>query len=136
MAFLFGRIKKPASLLKKKEARYTPPPLGPPTPPRGNRLLAPTITDLTAILAILQSVDTAAILCNEIDNALEPEHEERQALKDLRKGLENLKSDIMVYEILLSPMEMDTPPSLGQQYVWGRAQARMLTQPIIHNITE
>ena len=61
----------------------------PPSPPRDNPLLAPTITDLTAILAILRSVDTAATLvCNEIDNALEPEHEERQALKDLRKGLE------------------------------------------------
>ena len=95
---------------------YTPPSYGPYDSP----LLAPTITDLTAILAILRSVDTAATLvCNEIDNALEPEHEERQALKDLRKGLENLKSDIMVYEVLLSPKEMDTPPGLGQQYVMG-----------------
>ena len=58
-------------------------------------------------------------MCNEIDNALEPEHQERQALKDLRKGLENLKSDIMLYDVLLSPMEMDTPPSPKQQYVMG-----------------
>ena len=91
-----------------------------PSLPHGSPLLAPTITDLRAILAILRSVDTAATLvCNEIDNALEPEHEERRALKDLRKGLDNLKSDIMLYEVLLSPMAMDTPLSLRQQYVMG-----------------
>ena len=77
-------------------------------------------TGPAAIIAILRSVDAAVTLfCNEIDKALEPEHEERQALKDLRKGLENLKSDIMLYEVLLSPMEIDTPPSLKQQYVMG-----------------
>ena len=52
------------------------------------------------------------MVCNEIDKALEPEHEERQALKVLRRGLENLKSDMMLYEVLLSPMKMVNPPSL------------------------
>ena len=79
--------------------------------------LAATIMDLAAIL---RAIDTAATLvCDGTDEATEPEHEERQALKDLRKGLENLKSDIMVYEVLLGPMEMDTPLSLRQQYVMG-----------------
>ena len=92
---------------------HTPPSYGPYDSP----FLAPTITDPTAILTILRSVDTAATLvCNEIDNALEPEHEERQAPKDLRKWLGNLKSDIMLYEILLSPMAI---LSLRQQYVMG-----------------
>ena len=73
-----------------------------------------TITDLAAIL------HTAAILvCDEINKAPEPEHEERQALKDLGKGLDNLKSDIMAYEVLLGSMAMDYPLSLRQQYVMG-----------------
>jgi len=77
--------------------------------------------DLVTIIAILRSVDTAATLvCNEIDNGLEhahedPEHEERQALNNLRKGVENLKSDIMVYKVLLE----DIDHSLILLYVMG-----------------
>jgi ApbE superfamily uncharacterized protein (UPF0280 family) len=57
---------------------------------------------MAAILAVLQSVDAAATLvCNLIDKILEPEHEVRQALKDLRKEVENLKSDVLVYEVLM-----------------------------------
>jgi hypothetical protein len=77
---------------------------------------------MAAILAILQSVDaTATLVCNEIDKALEPEHEERQGLKDLRKGVENLKSDILVYEVLMKN------PDFGceQEYVIGlRSQSQ------------
>jgi len=60
-------------------------------------------------------------VCNEINKTLglEPEHEERHALKDLRKGVENLKSDIIVYEVLLGSTEKDTGFSLVQQYVIG-----------------
>jgi len=79
----------------------------------------PTIADLATIL---RSVDTAATLVNVIDKALEPEHEERQALKDLRKGVENLKSDIVAYEVLLSSTEKDTGSSLVvQRFVMGCA---------------
>ena len=98
-------------------SRYTPsryiPPLAPP-PPRRN----PTITDLVAILLVVDIATT--LVCNEIDKAPKPEHEEeRQALKNLREGVENMKSDIMLYEVLLSPMARDTPLSLRQQYVMG-----------------
>ena len=64
-------------------------------------------------------------MVNVIDKALEPEHEERQPLKDLRKGVENLKSDIIAYEVLLSSMEKDTGSSLVQRYVIGlRSQSQ------------
>ena len=87
------------------------------------------------ILAILRSVDTAAALvCNEIDNVLEPEHEvpeheERQALEDLRKGVENLRSDIIVYDVLLKSIEVHL---MWRYVMWLRSHA----EPIIHNITE
>ena len=87
--------------------------------------------DLKAnILAILRSIDTSATLvCNELDNALEPEHEVaehevRQALKVLRKGVVNLRSDIIVYNVLLNYC-------LIRQYVMG-----LRSVPIIHNITD
>jgi len=67
------------------------------------------MADPGTILAILQFVGAAAMLvCEAIDKVIELEHEERQALKDLRKGVENLKSDTMVYKILLNAMETDT----------------------------
>jgi len=65
-------------------------------------------------------------VCNEIDNAPEPEHEVpehevRQALKDLRKAVENLRSDIIVYNVLLK--ELDRRPI--QRYVMGlRSQSQ------------
>jgi len=81
----------------------------------------------TKFFAILQSVDTAATLvCNEIDNALEPEregpeHEVRQALKVLRKGVENLKSDVIVYDVLLRDLDR----RLTRRYVMGlRSQSQ------------
>jgi len=65
-------------------------------------------------------------VCNEIDNAPEPEHEVaehevRQALKDLRKAVENLRSDIIVYNILLK----DLDHRLEWRYVTGlRSQSQ------------
>jgi hypothetical protein len=65
--------------------------------------------DSGTILSILQLVGTAAMgVCQAIDKALELEHEERQALKDLRTGVEGLKSDTMVYKVLLNAMGNDT----------------------------
>jgi len=88
-----------------------PSPPSPPSPP-----FLPARVDLTAILAILRSVDTVATsVLNEIDNTIEPEHEVRQALKDLRKAVENLKSDIMAYDVLLKGIEYHHV----QRYVMG-----------------
>jgi len=102
---------------------YAPRRLNLPPPP-----YPPGTVDLKAnIFAILRFVDTAATLvCNEIDNALGPEHEVpehevRQALKDLRKGVENLRSDIIVYNVLLK----DIDHRLRWRYVTGlRSQSQ------------
>jgi hypothetical protein len=98
-----------------------------PLPQPASPFLAPTKPSLAAILAILRSVDAAATLvCNEINKALKSEHEV-QALNDLRKGVENLKSDIIVYEVLMKD------PHFGckKGYVIGLRS----TEPIINNIT-
>ena len=72
------------------------------------------------VLAILDFVDAAAIaVCGVIDKALELEleHEARQALKELRKGVESLKSDTMVYKVLLNAMEDDTDLSPYTRFI-------------------
>src|SRR5258706_9523492 len=67
------------------------------------------MADPATILAILQFVGVAAMaVCEAIDKAIELEHEERYALKELRKGVESLKSDTLVYKVLLNAMENDT----------------------------
>ena len=67
------------------------------------------MADPATILTILQFVGVAAVtVCDAIDKAIELEHEERHALKDLRKGVDSLKSDTLVYKVLLNAMENDT----------------------------
>jgi len=67
------------------------------------------MADPSTILAILQLVGTAAMaVCQAADKAIELEHEEKQALKELRKGVEGLKSDTLVYKVLLNAMNSDT----------------------------
>ena len=61
-----------------------------------------------AILAIIQPIDAVATLVyNEVDKPLAVEHEARPVLKDLRKGVESLKSGIMALMVLLSAMRVD-----------------------------
>jgi len=96
---------------------YDIPPSPPPSPapPPYSPLPAPPPVDPDDTLAILRAVDAAATLvCNEVDNALEPEHVDQQTLQDLRKGVENLKSDIVLYKVLL---EKDINLTFIQQYV-------------------
>ena len=82
----------------------TPSPAVPPSSP----LLALPMVDPAAILAIVRPIDTASTLvCNEIDKALELEHEARPALKDLRKGVENLKPSLMTFKVLLNAIRVD-----------------------------
>jgi len=64
------------------------------------------------LLATMQLVSVGATLvCNVINEALqlelELEHETLRALKELRKEVESLKSNTMVYKPLLSAMEKD-----------------------------
>jgi len=97
------------------------------------------MADPATILDILRFVGGAAFAVRQaIDKAIELEYEERQALKELREGIESLRSDIMVYEVLLSAMENDTNAcsiykSVIQLYVIGCTQAHML---IIYNTTD
>ena len=98
---------------------YDIPPSPPPSPapPPYSHLPAPATVDPDDTLAILRTVDAAATLaCNEVDNTIEPEHVDQQTLKDLRKGVENLKSDIMLYKVLL---EKDPNLNFIQEYVMG-----------------
>jgi len=67
------------------------------------------MADPSTILAILQFVGTATMaVCEAVGKETELEHEERQALKELREGVESLKSDTLVYKDLLNAMESDT----------------------------
>ena len=60
------------------------------------------------MLSILEFVGAAAMaVCEAIDKAIEHEHDQRHALKDLRKGADSLKSDTSVYKVLLNAMEND-----------------------------
>ena len=75
------------------------------------------MADPATILAILQFVGVAAVaVCEAVDKAIELEHEERYALKDLRKGVDSLKSDTLVYKVLLNAMENDTDLSGRSPY--------------------
>jgi len=65
--------------------------------------------DLGVVLAILQFVGAAAsAVCEAVNEAIELKHEERQALKALRRGAESLSSDTLVYKVLLNAVESDT----------------------------
>ena len=90
---------------------------------------SPTASDPSTILAILQFVGVAATaVCQATDKAIGLEPEERYALNELRKGVDSLKSDTLVYKVLLNSMENDA--DLGnrssytcfiQRYVMGCA---------------
>jgi len=87
----------PSQTLQPRPVLSTPSPLSPTSHP-----------DPGVLLAILRSVGTAAsAVCEAFDKAIELEHEERQALKELRIGVESLKSDTLVYRVLLKTMESD-----------------------------
>ena len=65
-------------------------------------------------------------VCEVVDKAIELEHEERHALKDLRKGVDSIKSDTLVYKVLMKAMDNDADLSgrspyrrFIQQYVMG-----------------
>lgn len=108
------------SLLPQRQLyMYDIPPSPPPSPapPPYSPLPAPARADPEDILAILRAVDAAATLvCNEVNNAFEPDHVDGQALNVLRKAVEDLKSDIMLYKVLL---EKDDQLGFIQQYVMG-----------------
>ena len=86
---------------------------------RANTPVARAIPNPAAILVLLRLVDAEVTsVCNEIDKALdlELEHAVGRALKKLRKGVESLKSDTMVYKVLLSAVEKDTDLKKSSPY--------------------
>ena len=103
------------------------------------------MADPSTILAHLQLVGAAAIaICDKIDNTPESENAlQRQSLKELRKAVDSLRSDTLMYKDLLNAMENDTDLSRDssytrfiQRYVMGRSQAHVLTELIIYTITD
>ena len=108
------------------------------------------MADPYTIIAILQFVGVMAkAVCESLDKAIDEaiqqpyEHEERGALKDLRKRVESLKSDTLVYKVLLNAMETDTDLSgrspytrFIQRYVMGCARAHILAELIVYNATD
>ena len=102
------------------------------------------MADPSTILAILQFVGVAATaVCQATDKAIGLEPEERYALKELRKGVDSLKSDTLVYKVLLNSMENDT--DLGnrssytcfiQRYVMRLRSSHLLTKLILYTIAD
>ena len=96
------------------------------------------------VLAILQHVDAAAMaVCLAVDKAIEFEHKDQHALKELREALDSLKSETSVYKVHLNAIKDDTNRSnrspgtrLIQRYVMGCSQAHSLTELIIYIITD
>jgi hypothetical protein len=64
------------------------------------------------ILGLLQGVSGAAkTVCDAVDRAYQLEREEQKAVQDLRQGVESLKSDTMVYKVLITAMLNDGRPN-------------------------
>jgi hypothetical protein len=68
--------------------------------------------DLQVILGLLHGVSKAAkSICDAVDGAYPLEREEQKAVQDLRQGVESLKSDTMVYKVLITAMVNDGRPN-------------------------
>ena len=79
------------------------------------------------ILALVQGVGAAAkMACDAIDKVKVLDQELKIALQDLRQGIDGLKSDTMVYKVLITAMHNDTNSNgrsvfgtFIQKYVWS-----------------
>ena len=72
----------------------------------------------STILAHLQFVSAAAMAaCDKIDNTPESRNGlQRQSLKELRKAIDSLRTDTLVYKVPLNAMENDTDLSRHSSY--------------------
>ena len=83
--------------------------------------------DPGTILSLVQYVGLAAKRARDaIDKVQGVDHGVKCALQDLRQGIESLKSDTMVYKVLITTMQNDTNPNgpsvfatFIQKYVWN-----------------
>ena len=72
-------------------------------------MLEPETPETT--LGLVKSVDSAAKkACDAIDEAQGLHHEVKYALQDLRQGIQSLKSDTMMYKLLITAMKNDINP--------------------------
>ena len=59
----------------------------------------------------------AKTVCNAIDKVQESEREAQHTLRDLRQAIESLKSDSVVYKVLIIAMQNDTKPNGQSTFV-------------------
>ena len=65
--------------------------------------------DPGTILNLMQGVGAAAkMACDAIDKVKRLDQEVKDALQDLRQGIDALRSDMMVYKVLITDMQNDT----------------------------
>ena len=96
--------------------------------------LAFTMLDPETILDLVQGVGAAAkMACDAIDKVKGLDLEVKNALQDLRQGIDSLRSDTMVYKVLITAMQNDTNPdersgfeTFIQKSVW-RARVNIFT---------
>ena len=86
------------------------------------------MADPATILMVLKGLAVATTtVYHATTRALELEHEEQQALKDLSRAVEGVKSDTAVYETLLKAMENDKHPDSNSSSPYARFIQRCVT---------
>lgn len=96
----------------------------------------------TIILTLKIIAFAVTTLHNAVNKALQTEHNEREALKDLLKAIGSLKSDIEVYKILLNAMEDDPNLDPKESSAYRRfiqrwvAEFYIRTQLMLHNVAD
>ena len=86
------------------------------------------MADPGTILMTLKDLDIATTsVYRAIDKALELEHEGQQALKDLGRAVEGVKSDTVVYRTLMKAMENDIHSDSNSGSPYARFIQRWVT---------
>jgi hypothetical protein len=87
--------------------------------------------DPQMILGLLQRVSGAAkSIYDAVDRAYQLECEEQKAIQDLRQGVKSLKSDTMVYEVLITAMLNDGRPKAPSPFAILMNKCMQLTYAI------
>jgi len=101
--------------------------------------------DPQIILGHVQGVGVAAkTVCRAIDRAQGFEQEEPHGLANLRQGVGSIKSDMIVYKVLITSMKNDTKPNGPSTFttfitkcVWSvRLALYMHSQQTVCDITD
>jgi len=65
----------------------------------------------TALCRVQGVGEAAKTVCHAIDRAQGFGHEEQRCLANLRQGVGSIKSDMIVYKVLITSMKNDTKPN-------------------------